>query len=196
MNPGDRVLIDRSILTDILDALSGLSSPDGGDPGKPCWCQFAIGHPGMSRHSAACENATMAVLVGRHVLEVAGRQRQESERRANDNTFTVDRRVRIGMDALNPREKTIVESLLRSKTRFMAYAAQPGVTRLLHPVSPTRKPLRATDVGGGLLVVFLADEFTGTIEVQDMIRQETLDTLRALTGDEADDEDDSKEAGP
>jgi Txe/YoeB family toxin of Txe-Axe toxin-antitoxin module len=59
---------------------------------------------------------------------------------SNENTaandFFVERRIRIGLDALSPEERQIIEDATRTKARFLALIADPKNVEKLRPTAP------------------------------------------------------------
>ena len=52
---------------------------------------------------------------------------------APGSDFVVERRIKIGVDALSPEERQIVEDMTSSKTRFLAWIADPEKVGKLRP---------------------------------------------------------------
>jgi Txe/YoeB family toxin of Txe-Axe toxin-antitoxin module len=55
---------------------------------------------------------------------------------APGSDFVVERRIKIGVDALSPEERLIVEDMTSSKTRFLAWIADPEKVGKLRPDAP------------------------------------------------------------
>ena len=59
-----------------------------------------------------------------------------SNENAAANDFLVERSVRIGLDALSPEERQIVEDATKTKARFLALIADPTNVERLRPTAP------------------------------------------------------------
>jgi hypothetical protein len=59
-----------------------------------------------------------------------------SNERAAANEFVVERTIRIGLDALSPEERQIVEDVTRTKANFLAQIADPKNVEKLRPNAP------------------------------------------------------------
>ena len=59
-----------------------------------------------------------------------------SNENAAANDFFVERTVRIGLDALSPEERQIIEDATRTKARFLALIADPKNVEKLRPTAP------------------------------------------------------------
>ena len=55
---------------------------------------------------------------------------------APGSDFMVERRIKIGVDALSPEERQIVEDVMSSKARFLAWIADPEKVGKLRPDAP------------------------------------------------------------
>jgi hypothetical protein len=88
-----------------------------------------------------------------------------------ERDFQIDTRVAIAIDAMTASQKNALNSVLRSKERFLAHAAGPGRSRKLSGT----KPLYEMRVGQGFRVFY---SMSGdNVVVLDVMRKATLDLL-------------------
>jgi hypothetical protein len=88
---------------------------------------------------------------------------------ATNKDFLVDRRVRIAMDAMAPKEQVAVQRVLRDKDVFVAHEKQRGATKKI----PKSNYLYVMNAGPGLRVIY--SKHGDQIVVQDVMRKATAD---------------------
>jgi hypothetical protein len=90
---------------------------------------------------------------------------------AVNKDFQIDRRVAIALDALTPRQKATLKSVLKDKEMFVAREKRPGATKRLS----SSKSLYSMNVGNGLRLFY--SKSGDDIVILDVMRKATMDRL-------------------
>ncbi len=93
--------------------------------------------------------------------------------------FEVDPGIRMGLDALTPEDRRIVEEAIRSKEGFLARIADPSRVFRLRPTAP----YLALKVTPRLRLIYTREG--DRIEVVDLMNQGFLDRYASMQGDRA-----------
>jgi hypothetical protein len=100
-----------------------------------------------------------------------------SSQSAAANDFFVEHRIRIGLDALSPEERQIIEDATRSKANFLALIANPKKVERLRPTAP----YHSLKITPELRLIYTREG--DRIDVLDLMNQAVLDRYASKGGD-------------